>query len=100
MNPFISHPDFYNQPIHLDRGEKNSPVEVMEDFFDSYCLYEVRQVLWDMVQTAVTTDNYLFSDFDRRDFLFLFYEKLEKLLEASFLLAGKQDVSVHHAHSA
>jgi hypothetical protein len=100
MNPFISHPDFYNQPIHLDRGEKDSPVEVMEDFFDSYCLYEVRQVLWDMVQAAVTTDNYLFSDFDRRDFLFLFYEKLEKFLEAGFLLAAGEGADACHAHSA
>jgi hypothetical protein len=100
MNPFINHPEFYNRPIRLDKDERDSPVEVMEDFFDSYRLHEVRQILWDMVQTAVTTDNYLFNDFDRRDFLFLFYEKLERFLESGFLLANQDAAGTRCARSA
>jgi hypothetical protein len=100
MRQFTDHPTFYDRPILLNPEQREAPVEVMKDFFDGFCLSEIRQMLWKMIHTAVSTENYFFQEYHQRDALLLFYEKLEQFLEAGFVLTAGEGASVCHAHSA
>jgi hypothetical protein len=53
-----------------------------------------------MIHTVVSTENYFFQEYHQRDALLLFYEKLEKFLEAGFLLTAGEGADACHAHSA
>jgi hypothetical protein len=59
MNHFLNRPDIYNQPIRLDKENRQ---EVIKDFFLDFHLSDVRQELWNMVEAALTTDHPNYSE--------------------------------------
>lgn len=75
--------------MRLSEQEKEDPMLVLRDFHSSYHLNEVRETLWDWFTIAITTDNSTFDDGQSRSNLLFFYEKLEKVLEALYLLVQK-----------
>ena len=62
------------------------PFLVIDRFFSDYGLPECHQILWDMVETCLTTDNIEFSGPEERGNLLQRYRDLEKFLEAGTLL--------------
>lgn len=45
MEHFEAHKTFYNQPIHLSSTQQKDPFEVIEFFFTTYELSDIRQTL-------------------------------------------------------
>lgn len=89
MNPFELHPEFYNQPIRLDKHEMSDPGEALRDIFLSTTLPEMRQALWKMVEACIgTPDESAFETPEQRQNLLLAWQDMEKALEAASLLSG------------
>jgi hypothetical protein len=87
MNHFQDYPAFYNQPIRLSAEEKAKPLEVLREFFEICHLSEPRQLLWNMVETALKADYTLYDQAEERSRLLWFYRELEMVLEAGLLLS-------------
>jgi hypothetical protein len=64
MQHFNKHTDFYNQPICLSDQQIDQPQIVIKTFFENYHLHEVGQKLWDMFETAITSNNIFFEEAD------------------------------------
>jgi hypothetical protein len=47
----------------------DNPYKVLEEYFDDYSLSEVRNILWQMVEVCLTTDNANFQDGEARPIL-------------------------------
>lgn len=60
--------------------------QVISDFFDDFNLSDIRQVLWQLVEVATTTDNDLFQEPEARADLFHQYSRLEELIEAAYMI--------------
>lgn len=90
MNPFESHPDFFNQPLRLSEEEKEQPLETLRDFFDNCPLSTVRKILWNMVETSLSLPHSVYDDAGERRYLLWFYRQLEATLEASLLLSASE----------
>jgi len=85
---FKDHPDFYNKPVRL---AQDKPVaQVISDFFDDFHLSDIRQVLWQLVVVATTTDNDKFQEPEARADLLHHYSRLEELVEAAYLINEAQ----------
>ncbi len=67
-----------------------NPILVIDDFFSSYHLHEVREELQTIKQVALTTDNDEFTTGSQRSNLLFLCEKLEGLTEAAWLLKEKE----------
>src|SRR5688572_28892586 len=88
-----NHPQWYNQPLRLNKDQKRDPLIVMEEFFQCYHLNETRQTLWEWLTEVVSSSQSITNGVhDRSDHMF-FYEKIEELIEAAFIIkkrANKQ----------
>lgn len=90
MFPFLIQPKLYEQPIWLSKEEKESPLQVLEKFFEDYKLNELRFYLWQMVEACLTSENSQFAEpVERADLLHL-YQAMEKALEAAYVMAGER----------
>jgi len=87
MTPFTLHPEFYDRPIRLDATEQKYPLTVLREFFDECPLGQVRQTLWQMVETALQADHTLYDKAPDRHHLLWFYRSAEAVLEAGWLLS-------------
>ena len=83
------------QPISRDRiiarltdSEISDPYPVLEDLCDEYNIGTVRSWLWSLVEIALVDDRYN-SPKNRMDLL-IWYSKLEKALEAIYVLMSIQ----------
>ena len=85
--------EIYTRHLCSDREPDSElqykPFDIIEDFFESFSINEIRQTLWQLVHVAVASENYFFQEFHQRDCLLLFYEKLGKLIDASFLITNQ-----------
>jgi hypothetical protein len=90
MSIFSSHKEFYNQPIKLSEDQKKNPAEVLENFFGDYSLCDCREQLTEWLDCALTTNNPQFSEATERNTISTFAEKLERLIEAAYILAAKK----------
>jgi hypothetical protein len=89
MRTHNKHPQWQNQPLRLNTEERKNPLLAIQDFFDSYHLEEVRQILWSWMVEVVTSQRSIAnSPRDRNNNIF-FYEKIEALVEAAYLLRNK-----------
>jgi hypothetical protein len=85
-----------NKPVtrpykdRLNKEEKQNPLPVLQDFCDSYHLHEVKQILWDWLVTALGKSHSIYDEGKERSNLFFFYEKVETLIEAVYILHEKQ----------
>jgi len=74
MQHFKYHPEIFNQPVRLS---DENPYEVIRDFFLNYRLSEIRQMLWDMVETSLTSRDTVFDGGLERGNLLYFYSQVE-----------------------
>jgi hypothetical protein len=86
---FNQHPDWYNTQLRLHEQERNNPFLVLKEFFQHYHLNETREILWDWTVTVVSSPNSISSDHHERSNHLFFYEKLEQLIEACWVLRNK-----------
>lgn len=84
MYRFMDHPDFYNKPIRLNANVE--PLKVISCFFADFSLSELRDILWNWFEAAITTDNDQYSEPEERATLLHQYRRLEELIEAAFTL--------------
>lgn len=84
MQPFYDHKEFFNRPVFT--GSQN-PYETIKAYFEDREMYEVRTRLWNLVETALTSDNIQFHEPSERLSLIHFYGQLEGLIEATMKIA-------------
>lgn len=89
MSHFFDHKEFYNKPIFLAPEEVASPVLVFEDFFSDYNLCETRDLISQIKETCLTADYGPFRDADNRSRLLVDLKRIEKIMEASYLLCQR-----------
>ncbi|MBC7948715.1 MAG: hypothetical protein H7Y42_12580 [Chitinophagaceae bacterium] len=87
-----------NLPRNLTSQEIESPLLVYTSLFEYAHLSELRDLLWKMLKTLTSDTWHEQTPNDRFD-LVLFYEHLEKLLEAAYLLYERQKQSIDIANN-
>jgi len=85
MQLYHQHSEFYDKPILLTEEEKDDPRSVLRYFFEAHHLHEIRQVLNDCLETALTSENHLYAQASERDSLVYFYRELEIFIEAVYV---------------
>ena len=99
MSPFIEQKDLFDGVLLLGEEERREPIMVFERFFSDYKLHECRFILWNMVETCLTTENTEFSDPGERANLLLNYRNLERILEAGNLLLQEHRAAVQRVRT-
>lgn len=94
MHGFNTHPVWENQPIRLTDEERKDLYGVLDDFFSSFHLQDVREVLWDWLVAALSSESGAYSTGYARSNLIFVYEKLELLIEASHGLHRRRKKSM------
>jgi len=89
MKTYNRHPQWYNQPLRLTEEQKHNPVLLIEDFFECFHLDEVREILWRWVTDVISSPNSISTDPLERSNHIYFYEKLEEVVEAAFMINKK-----------
>lgn len=87
-----NHPGFGKFPHYLNEKEAANPKLVIDDFFRFSSLPESRRLLWDWLKVLTGKDFDQFKDCDQ-DKLLRFFENLEKLVEASYIINSKNTSS-------
>jgi hypothetical protein len=78
--------DFYNRPIILSPEQLQDPAQVLQEFCSAFHLYEMRRVLAELMEVAITTSNETYHEpRDRKDIVFV-CGKIEELIEAVYIL--------------
>lgn len=73
----------------LSPEEVENPAQVLLEFFEFARLHQVKEMLQD-IRNSVLTKRFTHLNYTREeDDLTYFFEKLEKLIEASYLLKAK-----------
>jgi hypothetical protein len=86
MKTLNCHPVWRNQPLLLSPAQTENPNLVLTDFFQSYHLRDVREIMWQWMTEAVSGPNsHSIDHHDRNNYLF-FYEKIEALVEAAWTM--------------
>lgn len=85
-----NHPQWYNQPLRLSKEQKRDPLSVMEEFFQCYHLNETRQTLWEWLTEVVSSSQSTSIGVHGRTDHMFFYEKIEELIEAAFILNNRR----------
>jgi hypothetical protein len=78
------------QVVRLDEDQRQDPMGVLEYCFDNYRLEEWRDLLREMVEVCLTTDNVEFGEADQRAGLLQQGKELEGLIEAAWLLVLRE----------
>ncbi|HWK05701.1 MAG TPA: hypothetical protein VNS58_18805 [Puia sp.] len=91
MSHFLKHSHFFDRPVWLTDKEQQDPFNVLQRFTDDYTLSELRNHLYEMVSTCITTDNPYFDYPEQRDHLLFFQVKVEMLLEAVYILIKQKN---------
>lgn len=86
MKTLNNHPQWFNQPLRLSKDEKHNPYMVFGDFFDCYHLQDVRQILWRWLVAVISSPQSISSDPLERSSHIYFYEKMEELIEAAYVM--------------
>jgi len=74
----------------LSEEEKENPLQVLHNFCDAYHLQEVRNILWEWLVTALGKTHSIYDEAKERSNLTFFYENIEELIEAVYLLHQQQ----------
>lgn len=80
MHHFEENQEFFNKPVLTGTQD---PFGIICTFFEDIQMYEVRQRLWNLVETAIVSDNIQFSESRDRQSLLNFYIRVEELIEAA-----------------
>jgi hypothetical protein len=87
MSKYLNRPDLFDQLIVLNEDQKRNPKVVIERFFGDYRLHECRDILHNVLEVCLSTDNAAFSEPGAREDLIMQVRHFEELLEASYCLA-------------
>lgn len=93
------HPQWYNQPLRLNEEERQNPVLVINDFFESYHLNDVRDILWNWTVEVLSSPGNISSEALERSNHIYFYEKMEMLIEAIFVLKNQMHAQLEQANN-
>jgi hypothetical protein len=80
------HPHWSKEPLRLTTEQKANPLIAFDDFFECYHLHEVREILWNWTVEVLSSPHGISSDHQERNNHIYFYEKIETLVEAAFVL--------------
>lgn len=86
---YNKHPQWYNQPLRLNAEQRRNPLEVFEEFFQCYHLNETRQTMWEWLAEVISSPHKISSDPHDRDNHMYFYERVEELIEAAFIITKR-----------
>jgi len=89
------HPQWYNEPLRLSKEQKDDPVLVFEGFFEFYHLNEVRETLWEWLVEVISSRNSISQEGNDRANNIFFYEKLEQIVEACFIIHKENQVGTN-----
>lgn len=78
--------DVFKSVLWLTPEQAAQPLGVVEDFFQHYHLFELREILWELAFTALASDGDAVDEGRKRANLLFFYQKMETFLEAVHLL--------------
>lgn len=92
MRSLNKHPEWHNQPLRLSEEERENPRITIEQFFECYHLQEVREILWNWMVEIVSSSRSIAQEGRQRNDHIYFYEKLETLVEAAFLMNQRSDL--------
>jgi len=81
--------DQSNQVLHLTADEKEYPYQVLSDFFGDTNLAEFRVLVAKVMDTCLSTDAGPFSRAAERATLINSGRQIQRVLEASFLIASR-----------
>ncbi len=83
---YNSNPLWHSQPLRLTPTQTQNPNLVLNDFFECYHLHEVREIMWQWVTEAVSSPHSRSNDPHERNNYLFFYEKMESLVEAAWIM--------------
>lgn len=83
------HPQWHNQPLRLNEEERQNPMLVIDEFFECYHLNDAREILWKWTVEIVSSPGSISSEALERSNHIYFYEKIEALIEASYILKNQ-----------
>ena len=86
MHHFSDHKEFFNKPVLI--GNKD-PLAVIYNYSEDSVMYEVRTRLWNLFETAISSNNIQYHEAAERLSLVHFYYQLEGLMEANMKLASQ-----------
>lgn len=92
MRSLNYHPEWHNQPLRLNEEEIKNPRLIFENFFECYRLQEVRQILWNWLVEVVSSSRSISQEGQQRNDHIYFFEKMEALVEAVFLMNQRTDL--------
>ncbi|MBO9200002.1 MULTISPECIES: hypothetical protein [Niastella] len=82
-------PLWHNQPMRLTEEESQNPFLVFNDFFECFHLNDVREQFWNWLVEVVSSPNSISSEPLERNNHFYFYEKVEALIEACYVIKNQ-----------
>lgn len=80
------HPIWENQPLRLKEEEKKNPHLVIKEFYSWFDLQDMREILWDWLVAALSSESSTYNTGHARSNLIFIYEKTELLIEATYEL--------------
>ena len=84
-------PILQNEPLRLTEEQLKKPLLAISDFFQSYHLQDVREMLWAWTTAVISSPSSISSEpLDRANHIY-FYEKIEQLIEAAFIFYKKHN---------
>lgn len=89
MKTHNKHPQWHDQPLRLSKEQMKNPALIFDDFFDSFHLNDVREILWDWMVEVVSSPRSISNEPRQRNNHIFFYENIEILIEAAFMLRKK-----------
>lgn len=78
-----------NQPLRLNEKEMKDPLLVLKEFFECYHLNDTRDILWKWTVEVLSSSGSISSEALERSNHLYFYEKLEALIEASYIIMNQ-----------
>ena len=81
---------FYNKPLRLSKKQKKDPARVVRDFYTWYHLGDLRHLLQEWMEAAITSENAQFESARDRSALYFFYRNIEQMAEAAYLLVREE----------
>lgn len=86
MSIYRQNQAFFNQPYLLTEEQKQQPLEVIKHFFSTLKLYQAREDLATLKNVALISENLEFEEATKRADIIVFFDRIEELLEAAYLL--------------
>jgi hypothetical protein len=81
------HPRWSKEPLRLTIEQQADALPVFKEFFECYHLHEVRDMLWNWTVEVLSSPNGISENHHERNNHLFFYQKIETLVEAVFVIS-------------